>query len=122
MTFLPAIHLDDLPDVGAVQVLLDGHPVSVVRAGDGSLHAVDDTCSHAEVSLSEGEVDGCTIECWLHGSRFDLRSGEPTGLPATRPIAVYRVAVEDDVVLVDLDARPEEHAGTSAEPQNSKER
>ena len=53
MTFLPAVHLDDLPDVGAVQVLLDGQRVSVVRAEDGSLHAIDDTCSHAEVSLSE---------------------------------------------------------------------
>ncbi len=122
MSFQPAVHLDDLPDVGAVQVLLDGRPVSVVRAEDGSLHAVDDTCSHAEVSLSEGEVDDCTIECWLHGSRFDLRTGQPTGLPATRPIAVYRVAVEDDVVLVDLDAAPEDPAGTSAGHQHSKER
>jgi 3-phenylpropionate/trans-cinnamate dioxygenase ferredoxin component len=102
MTFVPAVHVDDLPDVGAVQVVLDGRPVSVVRAEDGSIHAVDDICSHAEVSLSEGEVDDCTIECWLHGSRFDLRTGVPTALPATQPIDVYPVRVEDDVVLVDV--------------------
>jgi 3-phenylpropionate/trans-cinnamate dioxygenase ferredoxin subunit len=108
VSFQPAVHLDDLPDVGAVQVVLDGQPVSVVRAEDGSLHAIDDTCSHAEVSLSEGEVDGCTIECWLHGSRFDLRTGQPTGLPATQPVAVYAVRVVDDVVHVDLDARPDD--------------
>ncbi|MGL5858644.1 MAG: non-heme iron oxygenase ferredoxin subunit [Angustibacter sp.] len=100
----PAIRLDEVPQVGAVVVDIDGHPVAVVRAEDGSLHAVDDTCSHAEVSLSEGEVDGCTIECWLHGSRFDLRTGEPTGLPATQPIAVYPVTVADGLVLVDLNA------------------
>ncbi len=62
-----------------------GHTtVAVVRDEDGDVHAVDDTCSHANVSLSEGEVDGCTIECWLHGSRFDLRTGEPT-VPAGDP-------------------------------------
>ena len=49
-----------------------------VRTADGDVHAVDDTCSHANVSLSEGELDGCTLECWLHGSRFDLRTGTPT--------------------------------------------
>ncbi len=59
------------------------------------MHAIDDTCTHADVSLSEGEVDGRTIECWLHGSRFDLVTGEPTGLPATRPVAVHAVTIDD---------------------------
>ena len=102
MSFQPAVHLDDLPDVGAVQVLLDGQRVAVVRAEDGTLHAIDDTCSHAEVSLSEGEVEDCTIECWLHGSRFDLRTGQPTALPAIRPVAVYPVTIDGDDVLVDV--------------------
>ncbi|GAB3596632.1 non-heme iron oxygenase ferredoxin subunit [Angustibacter peucedani] len=108
-----------------MQVKFGEQAVAVIRAEDGTLHAVDDTCSHAEVSLSEGEVEDCTIECWLHGSRFDLRDGRPTGLPATAPIAVYALRVEDDVVHVDLDARPEnpdDHAGSTAGPQNSKER
>ena len=104
MSFQPAVHLDDLPDVGAVQVDLDGRRIAVVRAEDGTVHAIDDTCSHAEVSLSEGEVEDCTVECWLHGSRFDLRTGQPTGLPATQPIDVFPVSIEGDVVLVDVAA------------------
>ncbi len=119
MSFQPAVHLDDLPDVGAVQVVIDDQPVSVVRAEDGSIHAIDDTCSHAEVSLSEGEVDDCTIECWLHGSRFDLRTGQPTALPATRPVDVYPVRVEDDVVHVDVTAPI--NSGSDAAATTSKE-
>jgi 3-phenylpropionate/trans-cinnamate dioxygenase ferredoxin subunit len=68
-----------------VSVDLDGTPIALVHADDDRFYAVYDECSHAAVALSEGEVDGCTLECWLHGSRFDLRTGEPTGLPATEP-------------------------------------
>nr|WP_284287067.1 non-heme iron oxygenase ferredoxin subunit [Angustibacter aerolatus] len=100
----PAVLLSDLPAVGAVRVDLDGLPVAVVRDEQGQVHAIDDTCSHAEVSLAEGEVEDCTIECWLHGSRFDLRTGKPTGLPATRPVAVYPVEVVDGTVMVDVRA------------------
>ena len=71
-----------------------------MRDSDGDVHAIDDTCSHANVSLSEGEVDDCTLECWLHGSRFDLRTGEPTGPPAIVPIAVYPVKIDGDDVFV----------------------
>ena len=63
-----------------------------VRDENGEVHAIHDICSHADVALSEGEVDGCTIECWLHGSRFDLRTGEPTGPPAVSAVPVYRSA------------------------------
>ena len=56
-----------------------------------------------QIALSEGEVDGCTLECWLHGSRFDLRTGEPTGLPATEPVPVYPVEIRDGDVYVSLD-------------------
>jgi 3-phenylpropionate/trans-cinnamate dioxygenase ferredoxin subunit len=123
VTFQPAVSVDALPDVGAVAVLLDGHHVAVVRDEDGDLHAVDDTCSHANVSLSEGEVDGCTVECWLHGSRFDLRTGKPTSLPAIRPIAVYPVRLEDDQVLVDVEAplTPEQIAAQILETTAVKE-
>ena len=64
--------------------------------------AIDDTCSHANVSLSEGDVEDGEIECWLHGSRFDLRSGQPTGLPATAPISVYPVKIDGDDVFVSV--------------------
>jgi len=97
-----ACSLTELPEVGAVRVVLDGVPVAVVRDEDGEVHAVSDTCSHAEVSLSEGEVYDATIECWLHGSCFDLRTGEPTALPALRPIPVYPVTIDRDDVLVDV--------------------
>jgi 3-phenylpropionate/trans-cinnamate dioxygenase ferredoxin subunit len=94
--------LADVPEVGAVRVVVDATPVAVVRDEQGHLHAVGDTCSHAEVSLSEGEVEDCSIECWLHGSRFDLATGEPTSLPAIMPIPVYPVTVDGDDVLVDV--------------------
>jgi len=77
--------------------------VALVHAEDGNYYALNDVCSHGQVSLSEGEVDGLTLECWLHGSTFDLRTGKPLSLPATRPVAVYPVSYSGDDVLVDVD-------------------
>ncbi|WP_103504144.1 MULTISPECIES: non-heme iron oxygenase ferredoxin subunit [Streptomyces] len=93
--FVRACALGELEEDTPKRVELDGVPVAVVRT-EGEVHAVNDICSHANVSLSEGEVDDCKIECWLHGSMFDLRTGEPSGLPATRPISVYPVKIEGD--------------------------
>jgi 3-phenylpropionate/trans-cinnamate dioxygenase ferredoxin subunit len=98
--FVRVCRLDELPPVGAAAADINGTLVAIVRTEDGEVHAVDDTCSHANVSLSEGELDGCTLECWLHGSRFDIRTGRPTGPPAIVPINVYPVRVEDDEVFV----------------------
>jgi 3-phenylpropionate/trans-cinnamate dioxygenase ferredoxin subunit len=80
-----------------------GRRIALVRVGD-EFHAVDDECSHEDYSLSEGEVwaDECEIECPRHGSTFDLLTGEPCSLPATQPIAVYKVVVEGDSVSVEL--------------------
>jgi len=103
MTFERACSVDDVKSGSALATALDapsGNPVCVVRDGD-SWFAIDDECSHAAIPLSEGDVEGCEIECWLHGSRFDLRTGKPTGLPATEPVAIYPVRVEGDDVLVD---------------------
>jgi 3-phenylpropionate/trans-cinnamate dioxygenase ferredoxin subunit len=97
-----ACALSDIPEEGAISVVLDGVPICVARSG-GEVFAINDICSHADVSLAEGDVeDGC-IECWLHGSRFDLRTGAPTGLPATKPVATYPVTVEGDDVLIKLE-------------------
>jgi 3-phenylpropionate/trans-cinnamate dioxygenase ferredoxin subunit len=74
--------------------------IAVVHADDDNFYAVRDECSHASVALSEGEVDGCTLECWLHGSRFDLRTGEPTGLPAIEPVAIFPVEIRDGDIYV----------------------
>ena len=86
----------------AVAVTIGELQIAVVHADDDNFYAIYDECSHAQIALSEGEVDGCTLECWLHGSRFDLRTGEPTGLPATVPVTVYPVEVRDGDVYVIL--------------------
>jgi 3-phenylpropionate/trans-cinnamate dioxygenase ferredoxin component len=100
--FVRVCALDDLPKVGAVQAEIEGKLVAIVRDSAGEIHAIDDTCSHANVSLSEGDVEDTAIECWLHGSRFDLRSGKPIGLPATTPIAVYPVKIDGGDVFVSV--------------------
>jgi nitrite reductase/ring-hydroxylating ferredoxin subunit len=74
--------------------------VMVVRTAAGELHALFDTCSHAEVPLSEGEIVDGEIECWLHGSTFNLGTGKPSCLPAVDPVPVYPTKIEGDVVYV----------------------
>ena len=88
---------------GTVQQFeVEGTEIALVHADDDKFYAAYDECSHAAVALSEGEVDGCTLECWLHGSRFDLRTGRPSGLPATEPVPVYPVEIRDGDVYIDL--------------------
>lgn len=77
--------------------------VAVVRTATGELHAVSDICSHGQVCLSDGDVLDCTIECWLHGSTFDLRTGKPLTPPAVKPVPVYPLSVDGEHVLVDVD-------------------
>lgn len=77
--------------------------IAIVRTDDGDFYAIGDLCSHGEVSLSEGEVDGCFVECWAHGSRFDVRTGEPQEFPAITPVATYPVRIDGERVLVDVD-------------------
>jgi 3-phenylpropionate/trans-cinnamate dioxygenase ferredoxin subunit len=86
-------------------VRLDGGPdgVCLVRIGE-DFYAISDRCSHADYSLSEGDIDveDCSIECWKHGSAFSLRDGSPQSLPATQPVPVYEVRREgEDIVVSD---------------------
>lgn len=101
MSELARIPRSSLPDEKAVR--LEGGPdgVCLVRCG-ANFYAVADRCTHADIKLSEGEVDPdeCTVECWKHGSTFSLLDGEPQSLPATRPVTVYEVRVEGDDVVV----------------------
>ena len=90
----------DIAKGSVVTTEVDGVDIAVVHADDDSFYAVRDECSHAAIALSEGEVDGCTIECWLHGSRFDLRTGQPSGLPATEPVATFAVEIRDGDIYV----------------------
>jgi len=99
---LNAAKLSELAEDTAIRVELAGRPVCLARSG-GEVFAIADVCSHADVALSEGDVEDGKIECWLHGSLFDLRTGEPTGLPATRPVPTYPVTVEGDDVLVQME-------------------
>jgi 3-phenylpropionate/trans-cinnamate dioxygenase ferredoxin subunit len=77
--------------------------IALVRIED-DVYAIGDTCSHENYSLSEGEVlaEECEIECWKHGSTFDLRTGEPQTLPATKAVPVYVVHLDGDDVMVEL--------------------
>ena len=101
MAFERACSLDEFRDGEAVGATVGDQDVAIARDGE-ELFAVEDICSHAAVPLSEGEVEGCTVECWLHGSRFDLRTGKPTGLPATEPVATFPVEVRGNDVYVDV--------------------
>ncbi|WP_310527662.1 non-heme iron oxygenase ferredoxin subunit, partial [Nocardioides sp.] len=100
--FVRACAVADIPDTNALGVRLGDLAVAVVRS-NGEYYALHDVCSHAEVALSEGDVDGDVIDCWLHGSEFDLRTGKPLCLPATDPVAVYPVKLEDGVIYVNVD-------------------
>ena len=93
--------VDQIPTGHAARVEIDGRPIALFNVA-GNFHAVDDTCSHAEASLSEGELDvsRCAVECPLHGAVFDLLSGEPLTLPAVEPVQVHEVRVDEGVLYV----------------------
>ena len=115
----------DVPTPGALQVMVDAPggrqvPVAVVRDSAGDLHAIGDTCTHQQVSLSEGEVEGTGIECWLHGSLFDLRTGAPDGLPAITPVPVYALSTDGDDVLVDVATTPDAARGAAPATEPSR--
>ena len=94
MAFERVCSLAEVPTDEALAVTVGGFAVAVARDGD-EVFAIEDQCSHAAVALSEGAVADCTVECWLHGSRFDLRTGKPIGLPATEPVATFPIEVRD---------------------------
>ncbi len=93
--------VDDLEVGSAVRVVIDDLPIAVVRDSEGAIHAIGDTCTHGDISLSEGFVEDDTLECWAHGSKFSLATGKPTSLPAYEPVPVYPVTVLDGEVFID---------------------
>ncbi|GAB3554926.1 non-heme iron oxygenase ferredoxin subunit [Arthrobacter tumbae] len=95
-------NVNDIEVKQALRILIDDYPVAVVKDSDGGIHAIGDTCSHADISLAEGDVEGCRIECWGHGSQFDLRSGQPLQLPAYEPVPVFALEIHGDEVYVDV--------------------
>lgn len=96
-----ACSVSELQQDTALRVVIDGTPIAVVKDSAGEIHAIGDTCTHGEISLSEGFVEGDTLECWAHGSAFSLISGKPQNLPAYEPVPVYTVEIDGDDVLID---------------------
>ena len=118
MSLVRACAVSDVDPEAAIAVEVDGIDVAIVHSGD-RYYAIADECSHAAIPLSEGDVGDGEIECYLHGSRFDLATGEPLGLPATEPVAVYRCRLDGDDVLVDLSATPGRSQALRADTQSA---
>ena len=93
--------LSELVQDQASRVVIDDVPIAVVLDSNGAVHAIGDTCSHGQISLSEGFVEGDTLECWAHGSAFSLCTGIPQNLPAYEPVPVYVVEIENGDVYID---------------------
>lgn len=103
MTTCTLFPLETMEPGTAQKVSINGRDIAVVRIDD-DVYAIGDTCSHADVSLSEGfvEADDCAIECERHGALFDLKTGEPLSLPAIRPVPSYDIAVVDGNVVLTI--------------------
>jgi nitrite reductase/ring-hydroxylating ferredoxin subunit len=94
--------VDDLPPGDAVRIEAQV-PIAVFNA-DGDLYAIDDTCTHQDASLADGWLEGCLVECPLHASCFDVRTGLPTAPPARTPVRTYPVRVVEGVIYVETGA------------------
>jgi 3-phenylpropionate/trans-cinnamate dioxygenase ferredoxin subunit len=97
--------LDELAPLDPLRHVVGSHTLCIVRIDD-DVYVIDDVCTHADVSLSEGEVDPDLkmIECWKHGSQFSLTDGHPDSLPAVRPVNVYTAFVKDGDVFVEVES------------------
>ena len=99
-----AIKFSEMQDRKPIKVNINGEDLCLTRIGN-EVFAIDDTCTHSEASLSEGDVTDFKIECWLHGAEFDLRTGEALTLPANIAVKTYSVSIVDDVVEVQIPAK-----------------
>ncbi|MGN6503459.1 MAG: non-heme iron oxygenase ferredoxin subunit [Pseudolysinimonas sp.] len=105
MTAQKVASLGELTPDTAKRVVLDGTPIAVVLDSSGVVHAIGDTCTHGDISLSEGFVEDETLECWAHGSKFSLLTGKPLSLPAYEPVPVFAVEIIDGDVYIDPETR-----------------
>ncbi|CAN5195220.1 non-heme iron oxygenase ferredoxin subunit [soil metagenome] len=93
--------LADLEPDTAKRVVVDGIAIAVVLDSTGTVHAIGDTCTHGDISLSEGFVEDGSLECWAHGSKFELTTGKPLTLPAYEPVPVFVVTITDGDIYLD---------------------
>ena len=103
MAFEEAANLDEI-EIGGTLLVELAEPVCLVRLGERDVRAVHDTCTHQQQPLHEGTVDGDTLVCAAHAATFDLSTGESVGVPEVAAVPMYACKVEDDAVLVDVDA------------------
>lgn len=96
--------VEDIKPGKAIRVKVGDLAVAIVRTRAGEVRALDDKCSHGEISLSEGFVDNETIECWAHGAKFSLETGAALTLPAFEPVAVYEVLIDNGDIFLEIDA------------------
>lgn len=99
LTFHSVLKEEDLTPGKMKCVEVDGHKIALYNV-DGTVYATDDTCSHAEASLTEGELDGCIVKCPKHGAKFDVKTGQALSLPAWAPVETYEVKVENGEIKV----------------------
>ena len=91
----------ELVENQAKRVVVGGVPIALVKDSAGDIHAIGDTCTHGDISLSEGFIEGDAIECWAHGSQFSLLTGQPLNLPAYEPVPVFTVELVDGDIFID---------------------
>ena len=96
--------LEDIKLGKAIRVKIGDDAIAIVRTKADEVFALDDKCSHGEISLSEGFVDNETIECWAHGAKFSLATGEALTLPAFEPVAKYEVIIDNGDIFLEIDA------------------
>ena len=97
--------VEDIKPGRAIRVKVGDHAIAIARTKSGDVKAIDDKCSHGEISLSEGFVDENSIECWAHGAKFSLETGAPLSLPAYEPVAVYDTFIENGVIWLEYEAK-----------------
>lgn len=102
MAKCPVARLADFNESPLRRVEVDGIPICLARLDSGEVFAISDVCSHEEIELSDGELDGEDVECPAHGSRFNVRTGAVSGLPASEPVATYPVTVENGEISVEV--------------------
>jgi 3-phenylpropionate/trans-cinnamate dioxygenase ferredoxin subunit len=102
MAKCPVARLADLKEDSLKRVDPEGVPICLARLVGGEVFAISDTCSHEQIELSDGELDGEDVECPAHGSRFNVRTGEVSGLPAEAPVATYPVTVDNGEIYVEV--------------------
>jgi 3-phenylpropionate/trans-cinnamate dioxygenase ferredoxin subunit len=101
MTAVRICAVDDLDVNEALRIEIEGLAIALVKDSSGTVHAIGDTCTHGDISLAEGFVEGDTLECWAHGSKFSLETGKPRTLPAYEPVPVYPVSIVDGDIHID---------------------